>query len=86
MCEIKLKIANLVYSKMLHLQVTYETPNQRQEVHCAYLDHMCLFQCHGCAKSKPQFLTAVPSLKLFRLMQVYGWTVHQRLNLGTLSC
>ena len=36
--------------------------NQRQEVYCACLDHTRLFQLRGCARSKPQFLTAVQSL------------------------
>ena len=48
--------------------------NQRQEVCCAYVDHIRFFPRRGCARSKPQFLT-VPSLKLFRLTQVYVWTV-----------
>ena len=36
--------------------------NQRQEVYCTSLDHTRLFQFRGCARSKPQFLTAVQSL------------------------
>ena len=71
MWEIRLKIANLVCSKMLHLQVTCEIQNKRQEGYCAYLDHMRVFEFHGCAKSKPQFLT-----------QVYTWMVCQLFNLG----
>ena len=39
MLEIKLKIANLFFSKMLQLQVTCGIQDQRQEVCCAYLDH-----------------------------------------------
>ena len=35
---------------------------QRQEVYCACLDPTRLFQLRGCARSKPQFLTAVQSL------------------------
>ena len=42
---------------MLHLQVTCEIQNPRQEVHCVYLEHTRLFQSHNCAKSKLQFLT-----------------------------
>ena len=42
---------------------------KRQEVYCAYSDHTRLFQYYGCARSKPQFLTAVQSLKLCRLTQ-----------------
>ena len=36
MWEIRLKIANLVSSKMFHLQVTCEIPCPRQEVSCPY--------------------------------------------------
>ena len=39
MLEIRLKTANLAYSKMLHLQVTCEIQIQRQEVYSACLDH-----------------------------------------------
>ena len=66
-----LKIVNLVFSKMLHLQVNCVTPNQRQDVFCAYFGthtRLCHFQ--GCTRSNPQFLTALPSPILFRLMQV----------------
>ena len=35
-----------------------------------YLEHTRLWQFHGFARSNSQFLTPVPSLKLFRLMQV----------------
>ena len=72
MWEIKWKMANLVYSKMRHLQETCRIQNQRQEVYCAYLDHTRLFPSCGYARSKPQVLTAVPSLKSFRLTQVYA--------------
>ena len=54
---------------MLHLQVTRGIHNQRQEVFCGYSDHTRLFSFRGCARSKPQFLTAVPSLKLCHLPQ-----------------
>ena len=37
---IKLKIANVVSSRMLHWPATCETQNQRHEVCCAYLDHI----------------------------------------------
>ena len=53
---------------MLHLQVTCEIQNQRQEVNCAHLDHTRSFQLRGCARSKPQFLTAVQSLRF-----AHGW-------------
>ena len=33
-------------------------------------------------KKQTQFLTAVHSLKLFRLMQAHEWTVYRRLNFG----
>ena len=46
------------------------------------LDHTRLFPFRGCARSKPQFLTAVPSLKLFRLTQVYVWMGCQLYNFG----
>ena len=45
-------IANLVCSKMLHLQVTCEIQNKRQEGYCAYVDHMRVFEFHGCAKKQ----------------------------------
>ena len=67
-------MANLVYSKMLDLQAT-----------CAYLDHTRLFPFRGCARSKPPSLTALPSLTLFRLTQVYVWMAHQLINLEN-SC
>ena len=50
MWDTKLKIAKLVYSKMLHLQVTWEIQNQRQEVYCAYWDHILLFPSWMCKK------------------------------------
>ena len=78
-----MKSANLVYSQMHHLQVICRIQNQRQEVCWAHLDHIRLFPSHGCARSKPQFLTAVPSLKLFRLTQVYVWMVYQLSSFGT---
>ena len=78
MREIGLKIANSVCSKMLRLQVTCETPINVSR-------YIRAFQFHGCARSKPQFVTAVPSLKLFRSMQVYEWTVYQRFNSGNVS-
>ena len=40
-----------------------------------------VFQFRGCATSKMQFLTAVKSLKLIRLTQVYAWMVYQLCNL-----
>ena len=58
-------------------------PSQRQEVCCAYSDHIRLLQFHGCARSKPQILTAVPSLKLFRLVQIHEWPAYKRFNYGT---
>ena len=45
-------VVNQVDFKMLRLQVTCETQNQRHDVYCAYLDHTRLFQFRGCAKSK----------------------------------
>ena len=57
---------------MLHLQVTCEIQNKRQEGYCACVDHVRVFEFHGCAKSKPQFLT-----------QVYTWMVCQLFNLGS---
>ena len=74
----KLKIATLVCSKMLHLNVICGIYNQRQEVFCACWDHTRLFPFHRCARSKPQFLRAVLSLT-----QVYVWMVHQLFNLGS---
>ena len=82
MWKITLTIATLVYSEMRHLQVTCGIQNQRREAYCAYLEQSRLFQFHGCARSKPQFPTAVPSLRLFRWTQVYEWTVCQRFSLG----
>ncbi len=79
--EIKLKIANLVSSKMLHWQVTCGSQNQRQEVYCAHLDHTRLFPFHGCARSNLQFLTVL-SLKLFRLTHVHAWMAYQLFNFG----
>ena len=73
--DIRLKIANLVHSKMRHLQVTCRIQKQRQDLYCAHLDRTRLFPLRGCARSKPQFLTAVPNLKLIRLTQVYVWMV-----------
>ena len=70
----RLKIAILVYSRTLHLQVTCEIQNQCQKVYCAYLDHTRLFHVGGCARSKPQFLTSMQSLKIFaRRKFTYGW-------------
>ena len=40
MWETRWMIANSVHSKMLHLQVTCETLNLRQDVCCAYSDHI----------------------------------------------
>ena len=71
------------FQDMLHSQVTCGIQNQRQEVCCAYLDHTRLFPSRGCARSKPQFLTAVESLKLFRLTQVHVWMVYQLYNFGS---
>ena len=68
---IRLKMVNSFYSRMLHLQVTCEIHNRRQEVCCASLDPTRLFQSRGCATSKPQLLTAVQILKLSRWTQVY---------------
>ena len=79
---ILMKIANLVCSSMLHLQMTCETPNQRQEVYCARSDHNDCSNFHGSARGNPQLFTAVPSLKLFRLVQVYEWTVTSASILG----
>ena len=86
--EIKLKIANLVYSNVLHLQATCGIQNQRKEVYCSYLDHTP----HSIIvrEAGPQFLTAVQSLKFFRLTQVYVWMVYPVLQfwecvLGTFS-
>ena len=67
MWRIKLKIANLVYSRTLHLQATWEIQNQRQEVYCAYLDHTHLFQFRGCARSKPQFLSGSAESEIISL-------------------
>ena len=53
-------------SVLSYLPVTCEIQHQRQEVYCAYSDHTRLFQFRG---SKPQFLTAVQSLELFRSTQ-----------------
>ena len=61
-----MKIANLVYSKMLHVHMTCEIQNQRQDNYFAYFDHTRLFPLRGCAISKPEFLMVVQSLKLFR--------------------
>ena len=61
MWRTRLKNANLVYSRTLHLQVTCEIQLPRQEVYGAYFDHTRLFQFRGCARSKSQFLTAVQS-------------------------
>ena len=83
MWEIRLRTANFDDFKMLHLQATCETQNQRQEVYCAYLDHTRLFPFRGCARSKPQFLTAVPSLKLYRLTQVDVWMTRKLFNFGS---
>ena len=69
-------------SKMLHLQVTREIPNLRHEVYCAYSDHTRMFPFRWRARNIPQFLTAVHSLKLFRLTQVHEWTAHRRFNVG----
>ena len=63
MWETRSKIPNLVYSKMVHLQVTCEIQSQRHEVCCAYLDHTRLCPFRG-------FLTSVQSLKLCRQRQV----------------
>ena len=58
------------------MQLTCEI--QCQEVYCAYFYHVRLFPFHECARSKTQcLLTAVPSLKLFRLTQVYVWMEYQ---------
>ena len=46
------------------------------------LDHTRLFQFRGCARSKPQFLTAVQSLKLFRWTQAYVWMDYQLVKFG----
>ena len=81
MWDIRLKIANLVYSKMLHLHVTCEIQNQRQEGYCAYVDHIRLIPSRGCAECKSQFLT-MPSLK-FHLTQVYGWMLYQLFKSGS---
>ena len=83
MWEIRLRTANFDDFKMLHLQATCETQNQRQEVYCAYLDDTRLFPFRGCARSKPQFLTAVPSLKLYRLTQVDVWMTRKLFNFGS---
>ena len=78
------KVANLVYSTMPHLLVTSWIHNQRQEVWCACSDPTRLFSFRGCARSKPQVLTAAPSLKLFRSTQIYYvWMVDQLHNLGS---
>ena len=81
MWEIKAKFANLVNSKVLHLQVTCAIQNQRQDDYCAYWDHTRLLPSRGCARRKPQFLTAMQSLKLCRSTQVYVWMVYQLSNL-----
>ena len=61
MWGIRLTIANLVYSRMLHLQVTCVFQNQRQKR---------FFQFRECAGSNPHSLTAFQSLKLFRWTRV----------------
>ena len=81
----RLKMANLVYSRRLHFQVTCQIQTQRQEVYCAYLDHTRLFQFPGCVRSKPQFLTAAQSLKKFRWTQVYVSMDYQLFNFGVVS-
>ena len=46
-----------------------------------WITHVCS-PFRGCARSKPQFLTAVLSLKFLRLTQVYEWTVLPALQFG----
>ena len=71
------------YSKMLHLQETCGIQNQRQVVDHAYLDRTRVFPSHGCARSKPQILTSLPSLKLFRLTRAYVWMIYELFNFGS---
>ena len=68
---------------MLHLQgFTRSKINVRRCVLCVLGSHTFV-PFFRCARSKPQILTAVQSLKLFRWTQVYEWTVYQIYKFGT---
>ena len=84
MWGMKLKNADMVCFKTRQSQVICGTQSPHLEDDCAYLRRTRLSQFHECARCNLQVVTTVPTLKSFRLMQVYEWTVCQRFNLGHL--
>ena len=80
--SIKPQTTDMVYSKMLHVQVTCGTQNQCQEACWAYWIAYVCSHFVDVQEANRSFLTAVSSLKIFRLMQVDEWMVYQRFNFG----
>ena len=65
--KIKQQTASWVYSKTPMLQEIWETQNQHQEVCCAYLDRIRLFQYHGPVKSQTAVSNISTEAELFSL-------------------
>ena len=79
---IVMKIANLVCSSMLHLQVTCETPNQRQEVYCARSDHKRLFQFSWMRKRQSAAFHSSAESEIISLDAGLWMDGYQRFNFG----
>ena len=86
MWEIRLKIANFGSFQEASFARDLRDPKSTSGgVYCAYLDHIRFVPCFGCAESKSQILTAVPSLIFFCQTQVYVWMDYQLFNFGIVS-
>ena len=70
------------FSKILHVQMTYDIQNHTQEIYRTYLDHTFDPSC-WCAKSNSQLPTAVQSLKLCHLTPNYVKMIYQHYNLAS---
>ena len=79
---IVMKIANLVCSSMLHLQMTCETPNQRQEVYCARSDHKRLFQFSWMRKRQSAAFHSSAESEIISLDAGLWMDGYQRFNFG----
>ena len=78
-CHVRNQIADCKLGSFQHASFARDLRDPKSTsggVYCAYLDHIRLFPFFGRVRSKPQILTAVQNLKLFRLTLVHAWTVY----------
>ena len=80
--KIKLQIANLFFQDASFTGDLRDSKLTSGGLLCEIGQHECL-QFRVCARSKPQLLAAVPSLKVCGATQVYRWIVYQLHNLGS---